>query len=73
VGDGPASGIAANAQNLSAGAHLAVGRVVENIALEGALEFAAEVGGLEALDEASNVGESVEAEFDLGFDGHSQQ
>jgi hypothetical protein len=73
VGDRPAAGISADAQNLGAGAHLAVGRVVENIALEGARSLQREAGGLEALGEAGNIGESVEAEFDLGFDGHGQQ
>ena len=34
VGDGPAAGIAADAQDFSAGAHLAVRSVIENIALE---------------------------------------
>ena len=73
VGDRPAAGITAYAQNLGAGAHLAVGRVVENVALEGARGLQREAGGLEALGEAGNIGESVEAEFDLGFDGHGQQ
>ena len=37
VGDGPAASITAYAQNLGAGAHLAAGRVVENVALEGGI------------------------------------
>jgi hypothetical protein len=46
------------------------GRVVEDVALEGARGLQGEAGGLKALREAGQVGERVKAEFDLGFDGH---
>ena len=56
VGDGPAAGVAADAENLGAGAHLAVGRVVEDVALKAARSLQRESGGLEALGEGGEVG-----------------
>jgi len=70
VGDGPSAGITADAQNLGAGAHLAVRRVVEHVALEGARGLEAEASGLEALGEGSQI---IHAKFDLGFDGHGKE
>ena len=70
MGHRPAVGVAADAQDFCAGAHLAVGRVVENVALEGARSLQGESGGLKAAGQASEV---VHAEFDLGFDGHRLQ
>ncbi len=65
----PAARVAADAQNLGAGAHLAVGRVVEDVALKGARGLQAKTGGFKALREGRQVGY---AEFDFGFDGHRQ-
>ena len=70
VGDGPSAGIAANAQNLGAGAHRAIWRVVEDIALECARSLQAEAGSFEALGQSSHV---VHAKFDLSLDGHRKE
>jgi len=70
VGDGETAGVTANAQDLSAGAHGAVGRVIENVALKGAGGLQGEAGGFKALVE---VGQVVYAEFDLGLDGHGKE
>ena len=67
MGQQAAPGVVADAQNLSAGAHSAVGKVVQNIGLEAAWGFEHEAGSLEAVGQA---GEIVDAEFDFGLDGH---
>jgi hypothetical protein len=70
VGDGPAAGIAADAEDLSAGAHLAGGGVVEDVAFKAARGMQFESSSLEALGEAGKV---VDFEFDFGLDGHRQR
>ena len=70
MGHRAVSGIIADAQNLRTRAHLAVRRVVEDIALEGARSLQAKAGGFETDSQAGQV---IHAKFDLGFDGHRQQ
>jgi hypothetical protein len=67
VSQRPVAGVVANAKNFGAGAHLAIRSVVESVRLKAARCFEAEAGGLEARGQGSQV---VDAEFDLGFDGH---
>ena len=62
--------IVADEQNLGAGAHRAVLRVVENIALEGARSLQCKAGSFEPLAESGNI---IYAKFDLGLDGHRQK
>ncbi len=64
----PAARVATDAENLGAGAHLAIGRVVEGICLEAARSFQAKTRGFEALLKCSEVGDT---EFDLGFESHA--
>ena len=70
VGEEAAAGVGADAEDFSAGAHLAVRGVVEDVGLEAAGGLQGESSGLETRGEAGEIGELVEAEFDLGFDGH---
>jgi len=70
VGDGPAAGIAADAENFGTGTHAAVGGVVENVALKAARGVKGESRSLELLGEGGQVGH---AEFDFGFDGHGKE
>jgi len=67
VGQRPVACVAADAEDFGAGAHEAVGSVVEGVALEAARSFEAEAGGVEACGKSAEV---VDTEFDLGFDGH---
>jgi len=69
VGQRPSARVIADAQNLSARAQPAVGRVIEDVALKAARCLHAKAGGLKALGEARRVGN---AEFDFGFDRHRQ-
>jgi hypothetical protein len=66
----PPACVAANAQNLSTRAHLAVGSVIEHVALKAARSFNAKAGGLEALCKTPKVSD---AEFDLSFDRHGTE
>jgi len=66
----PTACVIANAQNLSSRAHLAVGSVIENVALKAARSLNAKAGGLEALCQIRQVSD---AEFDLGFDRHETE
>ena len=61
------AGVVANAENFRAGAHEAIGSVIEGVRLEAARSFEAETGGLEASSEGGQV---IDTEFYLGFDGH---
>jgi hypothetical protein len=70
VGQRPAARVAADAQNLSARAHLPVRRVVESVAFKAARGFKVKAGRLEPSLKRLNVSH---AEFDLGFDGHGLQ
>jgi len=70
MGQNPAAGIAADAQNLSAGAHAAVGGVIEHIAFKAARGTQTEAG---LLKTPGQVLEIVDAEFDFGFDRHRKQ
>ena len=70
VGEEAAAGIGADAEDFSAGAHLAVRGVVEDVGLEGAGGLKTKASGFEAAGEAGKV---VDAEFDFGFDGHGQK
>ena len=70
VGQEVAAGVIADAENLSPGSHPAVRGVIQNIAFEAAWGFERESGSLKAEGQA---GEVVDAEFDLGFDGHGKQ
>ena len=70
MGNAPAVGVASDAEDFSAGAHLAVGCVVEDVALEGARSLQGESGGFKT---AGQAGEVVHAKFNLGFDGHRLQ
>ena len=67
MGQHPVASVAADAEDFGAGAHLAVGGVVEGVRLKAARCFEAETGGLEACGQGAEV---VDAKFDLGFDGH---
>ena len=67
VGQRPVAGVTANSEDFGAGAHEAIGSVVEGVRFESAWSFEAETGGLEASGEGAEV---VDTEFDLGFDGH---
>ncbi len=67
VGERPTAAVVANAQNLSVGAHLAIGCVIEDVAFEAAWRLQAESGGSEPLLENCQVSDS---EFDLGLDSH---
>jgi hypothetical protein len=69
VGQGPAAGVVANTQDFSAGAHLAVGCVIQDVALEAAGGLQAETGGFQAFLEFQEIGDT---EFDLSFQGHGQ-
>ena len=55
VGQRPTAAVVANAQDLGAGAHLAIGRVIEDVALEAAWRLQAESGRLEPLLENCQV------------------
>lgn len=70
VGQEAAACVGADAENLSAGAHPAVGSVVEDVRLEAAGGLQSEPCGFKAAGEAGQV---VHSEFDFGFDGHGQQ
>ena len=70
VSDGPSSGVAADAEDLNAGAQLAVGRVVEDVALKAARGMELETGGFKAL---RKTGQVSHFEFDLGLDGHRKR
>ncbi len=70
VSDNPAAGVAADAKNFGAGAHLALWRVVEDVALKAARGEERESGGLKPLGETGQV---RYFEFDLGFDGHRKR
>ena len=60
----------ADAKDFSARAHLAIGGVVQDVALEGARGNEREAGGVETRGEGENV---FDAEFDFGFDGHGKE
>ena len=70
VGQNAAACVITDAENLRAGAHLAGGRVVEDVRLKAARGLHGEAGGLQAERQGGRV---VDAEFDLGFDGHGKQ
>jgi hypothetical protein len=57
-------------RRISVRAHLPVRRVVEHVALKTARSFEAKSSGFEAPGEAVEI---VDAEFDLGLDGHDEQ
>jgi len=67
VGEEPTASVTADAKDLGAGAHLAVGCVIEDVALKAARSLQQEARGLEARGEGGKV---VDAEFDFGLDGH---
>ena len=73
VGQKAAASVGADAEDFRAGAHPPVGGVVEDVGLEAAGGLQSKSGGWEAEGEAGEVGWIVEAEFDFGFDGHSQR
>ena len=70
VGQRPAAGIAADAEDLRAGAHLPAGGVVEHVALEAARGMELESSGLKAAGEAGQIRHS---KFDFGLDGHRKE
>ena len=70
VGYGPAAGIAADAEDLSAGAHLAVWGVVEYVAFKAARGKQFESSSLKPLGEG---GEGGYLKFDFGFYGHRKR
>lgn len=70
VGERAAAGVVADAKNLRAGAHLAVGGVVENVGLEGARSLQDEARGEQTPGEGLKV---VDAEFNLGFYRHDTE
>jgi hypothetical protein len=70
VGEETVAGVGADTENFSAGAHLAVGSVKEDVVFKAARSLQSEPGGLETLSEAGKI---VDAEFDFGFDGHDER
>ena len=70
MGQHPSAGVAAQAQNLSPGAHSAVGGVVECVALKAPRCLLAESGRLKLSGKGDGV---FEAKFDFGFDCHDQE
>jgi hypothetical protein len=64
VGEEAAAGVVADAEDFSAGAHAAVGSVIEDVGLEAAGGMQGEAGGGKAEGQAGQV---IDAEFDLGF------
>ena len=69
VGDGPAAGVAADAENFSACAHFSVGGVVEDVAFKAARGVERKASALKALGETGQV---RNFELDLGLDGHGK-
>jgi hypothetical protein len=67
VGHGAFAAVVANAQDLGARPHAAVGRVLQNIALEGARGIKMEAGLLQPPGKLRRV---VHAKLDFGLDGY---
>ena len=70
MSEDPAVAVFADAEDGGLRAEAAVGRVVEDVALEGARSFLVEAGGAEAADEGLGIGDG---EFDFDFQGHKRK